>query len=104
MFLRYKSVSPLIATILLIVVSVIIVTIVLTWGKGFVTDSFSQTDSFSIQKNLKNLEFIKFKNGINGRFFFDYYPPKNKDLNFTVVSYAYNDYPLVPLEPEKTIS
>jgi len=104
MFLRYRSVSPLIATILLIVVSVIIVTIVLTWGKGFVTDSFSQTDSFSIQKNLKNLEFIKFKNGINGRFFFDYYPPNNNDLNFTVVSYSYNDYPLVPLEPEKTIS
>ncbi len=104
MSLRYRSISPLIATILLIVVSVIIVTIVLTWGKSYVNDSFNETKTFTNQTNVENLKFIKFKNGINGRFFFDYYPPNNTDLNFTVVSYSYNDYPLVPLEPEKTIS
>ena len=104
MSLRYRSISPLIATILLIVVSVIIVTIVLTWGKSYVNDSFNETKTFTNQTNIENLKFIKFKNGINGRFFFDYYPPNNTDLNFTVVSYSYNDYPLVPLEPEKTIS
>lgn len=104
MSLRYRSISPLIAAILLIVVSVIIVTIVLTWGKSYVNDSFNETKTFTNQTNIENLKFIKFKNGINGRFFFDYYPPNNNDLNFTIVSYSYNDYPLVPLEPEKTIS
>jgi flagellin-like protein len=40
---RKKGVSPLIATILLIVVAVILVTIVLTWGKNFATDSLAKT-------------------------------------------------------------
>ncbi len=40
---RKKGVSPLIATILLIVVAVILVTIVLTWGKNFATESLAKT-------------------------------------------------------------
>jgi flagellin-like protein len=40
-----KAVSPLIATILLIVVAVILVTVVLTWGKGFVSDSVAEIDT-----------------------------------------------------------
>jgi FlaG/FlaF family flagellin (archaellin) len=40
-----RSVSPLIATILLIVVSVILVTVVLTWGSDFAKDKLSTTQS-----------------------------------------------------------
>lgn len=40
-----KAVSPLIATILLIVVAVILVTAVLTWGKSFATDSFAEIET-----------------------------------------------------------
>ncbi len=40
-----KAVSPLIATILLIVVAVILVTVVLTWGKSFATDSFAEIET-----------------------------------------------------------
>jgi hypothetical protein len=40
---RKKSVSPLIAAILLIVVAVILVTIVLNWGKMFTTDALNKT-------------------------------------------------------------
>jgi len=38
-----KSVSALIATILLIVVAVALIAIILTWGKSFTTDSLAET-------------------------------------------------------------
>ena len=38
-----KAISPLIASILLIVVAVILVTIVLAFGKGFTTDALDKT-------------------------------------------------------------
>lgn len=40
-----RSVSPLIATILLIVVSVILITVVLTWGSSFTKDKLSTTQT-----------------------------------------------------------
>lgn len=40
-----KAISPLIASILLIVVAVILVTIVLAFGKGFTTDALDKTQS-----------------------------------------------------------
>jgi hypothetical protein len=53
-----RSVSPLIATILLIVVSVILVTVVLTWGKSFTDDNLNKTN---INYNKSTLsEFIWF--------------------------------------------
>ncbi len=41
--MRKKAISPLIATILLIVVAVALIAIVLTWGKSFTTDSLAET-------------------------------------------------------------
>jgi hypothetical protein len=41
---KYRSVSPLIATILLIVVSVILVIIILTWGSNLTTSTLSGTN------------------------------------------------------------
>ena len=45
---KKKGVSPLIATILLIVVAVILVTIVLTWGKNFASDSLAQVGDVGV--------------------------------------------------------
>ena len=87
--LNKRSISPLIATILLIVVSVILITVVLTWGSSFakenlnsvttldqltksdlssfiVLDSFSQTETGNniIIRNLhssSNLDLIGYK-------------------------------------------
>jgi flagellin-like protein len=39
-----KAISPLIATILLIVVAVALIAIVIAWGKSFTTDNLSDTD------------------------------------------------------------
>jgi len=47
-----RSLSPLIATILLIVVSVILITVVLTWGSDFAKDKLSTT-----QTSIKNTDF-----------------------------------------------
>ncbi|MDD3085069.1 MAG: hypothetical protein PHU32_04260 [Candidatus ainarchaeum sp.] len=42
-----KSISPLIATILLIVVSVILITVVLTWGSSFAKGNLNRSNQFS---------------------------------------------------------
>ncbi len=42
-----KAVSPLIATILLIVVAVILVAVVLTWGRDFATDALADADGMA---------------------------------------------------------
>jgi hypothetical protein len=98
------SLSPLIATILLIVVTVVLATIILTWGKDLVTSSVQNTDSITKTNLFSDRQYsIRFLEAKNGRYFFDYHSPPS-DVEFTVVSYAYVGYPYVPLEPEKTIS
>jgi hypothetical protein len=52
-----RSISPLIATILLIVVSVILITVVLTWGSAFTKDNLNQTNSIL---NLKESDLSSF--------------------------------------------
>ena len=42
--IKRKALEPLIASILLIVVAVILVTIVLAWGKNFTTDGLAETN------------------------------------------------------------
>lgn len=42
--MKKKALSPLIATILLVVVAVVLITIVLTWGKNFTTSSLDKTN------------------------------------------------------------
>lgn len=45
---KKKAISPLIATILLIVVAVILVTIILTWGKNFATESLASAGDIGV--------------------------------------------------------
>ena len=87
--LNKRSLSPLIATILLIVVSVILITVVLTWGKGFTESTINNTDlftSFTEDVDLKN--FILVDSFIQT-------PTKNNlvlknssDKNITIVGYS----------------
>ena len=46
MFINKRSLSPLIATILLIVVSVILITVVLTWGSDFAKNNTEKANTF----------------------------------------------------------
>ena len=104
--LKKKALEPLIASILLIVVAVILVTIVLSWGKEFSTKSVSTTNFLVNYGVLSDKQsFMRFVEAKNGMYTFDYYPPNTGDVNFKVVGYSllgYNDY--IPLEPEKEIT
>jgi len=103
---KVKALEPLIAIILLIVVAVILVTIVLSWGKEFTIASVNKSHSLINHDILSDKQpFIRFEKAENGMYFFDFYPPNNQDINFTIVGYSligYNDY--IPLEPEYTIT
>ncbi len=74
---KQRSVSPLIATILLIVTSVMLITIILTWGQAFTNKKLDQ------QSNLNTLEpsdidhYIYPKTFVNGLMQFNYSPPDN---------------------------
>ena len=105
MFLNKRSVSPLIATILIIVVSVILITVILTWGKGFISDQLSSTNNFKSTFNPDLYQYIKLTDSQNGRFIFSYSPPNNvSDHNFTITSYTYNGGHVIPLPEEKIIT
>ena len=104
--IKKKALEPLIASILLIVVAVILVTIVLSWGKEFSTKSVSTTNSLVNYDVLSDKQsFMRFVDAKNGMYTFDYYPPNTGNVNFKVVGYSllgYNDF--IPLEPEKEIT
>ncbi len=101
---RYRSVSPLIATILLIVVSVIIIAIILTWGKSFVSDNLFSSSTLSTN-NPDRYTYIRLTDIKNGRFIFNYSPPHTiTDHNFTITSFTYNGGHVIPLPEEKTIT
>ena len=104
--IKAKAISPIVATILLIVVAVILVTIVLSWGKEFSTKSVSTTNSLINYDVLSDKQsFLRFVDSKNGMYTFDYYPPNTGNVNFKVVGYSllgYNDY--IPLEPEVDIT
>lgn len=103
---KLKALSPLIATILLVVVSIILVMIILSWGKDFTTKSISSSKSLVNYDILSDKQpFIRFVEAQNGLYVFDYYAPDSGDVSFTITGYSligYNDY--IPLEPEYTVS
>jgi hypothetical protein len=83
---RSKSVSPLIASILLIVVSVIFVVIFLTWSQSFTNEELNK------QSNLNDLElsdaehYIYPKTFSNGLMQFNYSPPANLGTKDIVIA------------------
>ena len=102
--LERRSLSPLITTILLIVVTFALIGIVLSWGKSFTLGSLSQTDNIASYKPSDAGMFITIHKGLNGRFLTDYNPPANTGLgDLNIVGYSLNTYPRIPLEPPVVI-
>jgi len=73
-----KSVSALIATILLIVVAVALIAIILTWGKNYTTNSISKVDTF---KDASDVYFIKPVKLVNGSLIFKNISTTIEDIN-----------------------
>ncbi len=82
---KRKAIEPLIATILLVVIAVILVTIVLTWGKEFSTSSLDKTNNFGELKASDATHFVYPKSASQGIVQFTYSPPTqiSQDINIT---------------------
>ena len=82
---RKKAVEPLIAAILLIVVAVILVTIVLSWGKMFTTDATNKVKVAELTQS--DAESFVYPNSLkNGILQFSYAPQGNFE-DLTIGSY-----------------
>lgn len=102
-----KAISPLIATILLVVVAVAIIGIVVSWGKGFTTESLSSASAIDIYTESETGFYLNIQNSINGRTTVSYNPPDNSPYEtLNIVGYGLLGYTtnIVPLEPPVTIS
>jgi hypothetical protein len=90
---KTKAISPLIATILLIVVAVAIIGIIVNWGKGLAQDSLSDTTLITDFKTSDASHFVFRPEFFNDELRFTYSPPqnlKNKEIivdRFQVVGF-----------------
>ena len=88
MFGKKRSVSALIATILLIVVAVALIVIILTWGKTFTQTNLDSTTNLFNAAPSDAQYYLTIENGLNGRFLINYDPPSMYDhQSITITRY-----------------
>ena len=91
---KRKAISPLIATILLVVVAVAIIGIVVSWGKGFTTSSLDQTTN--VYKQADETIMLSFQSLDNGVLIFKNISTFDKDLEITGYKiFSENNHPLL---------
>ncbi len=84
---KQKAITPIVATILLVVVSVILVTIVLNWGKSFSNSSLATVDTEKLVKSNAS-EFVYTKVFSDGIIQFNYGPPDSlTNQNIVITGY-----------------
>lgn len=87
-----KAISPIIATILLVVVGVILVTIVLNFGKNFTTSSLAQTNTIGKIKVSDATNFVYPKDSRGGTLQINYSPPSSlENVSITITQYQLLD-------------
>ncbi len=103
---KRKGISPLIATILLIVVAVAIIAIIVSWGKGFTNDSLGKTSSLDIYTESETSFYLQVKDSINGRTILEYNPPYGSPFtSLTITGYSlHGNTNINPLDPPVTIT
>ncbi|NCT58966.1 hypothetical protein GW776_05680 [archaeon] len=103
---KRKAISPLIATILLIVVAVAIIAIIVSWGKGFTNDSLSKASGLEIYTESETSFYLQVKNSINGRTVVQYNPPYNSPhTSLTITGYSlHGNTNINPIDPPITIT
>ena len=84
---KLKAISPIVTTILLVVVAVILVTIVLSWGKMFTTSSLNKTQGIELTKSDAT-SFVYPTQLKDGIIQFNYSPPSTSNFdNIVITSY-----------------
>ncbi|MFA7708839.1 MAG: hypothetical protein WCX82_01740, partial [archaeon] len=99
--IKKKAIEPLIATILLVIVSVIIITVILSFGKDFSNRSLSKANNLIQEEDSEVSLFLDIKDGTNGAFLITYKPPatsKYQDINIIGYSILELNTIEVPLE------
>ncbi|MDD3178139.1 MAG: hypothetical protein PHR26_01340, partial [Candidatus ainarchaeum sp.] len=74
-FSKSKSISPLIATVLIILISLALVVIVLNFSKGFTNTHLSDSSSITVFQSSDAQFYFELKDGLNGRFLAHYIAP-----------------------------
>jgi len=90
---KQKALEPLIAAILLIVVAIILVTIVLSFGKDFTTRGLNKTQNFGNFKISDATHFVYPKSAENGIVQFTYTPPNQISEEITITHYRVLNIP-----------
>lgn len=89
---RLKALSPIIATILLVVIAVILVSAILSFGKNFTTKGLNQTKDVKDLSKSDAEHFIYPKTFSDGVIQFSYSPPNNfGDINITKYKILYDN-------------
>ena len=83
--LRRKAIEPLIAAILLIVVAVILITIVLSWGKMFTTDALGKAKVAELTQS--DAESFIYPNALKDGILQFTYSPQSNFGDLTIASY-----------------
>ena len=85
--IKAKAITPIVTTILLVVVAVILVTIVLNWGKVFTTSSLSKAQGIELTQS-DAVSFIYPTQLKDGIIQFNYSPPSSESFgNIVITSY-----------------
>ncbi|MDD4049835.1 MAG: SUMF1/EgtB/PvdO family nonheme iron enzyme [Candidatus ainarchaeum sp.] len=105
-FKKRKAISPLIATILLVVVAVAIIGIIISWGKGFTNDSLSKASGLEIFTESETSFYLHLKTSINGRTILEYKPPYGSPhTSLTITGYSlFGNTNINPIDPPITIT
>ena len=107
--LNLKSISPLIAVILLVLVAVVIIGVILAWGKGFTNDSLGGTDVDTYKRSTELSGIIKSKQVIGNNVFLENI---SSNKNIEIIGYKINTFSLthdllntfVPLDENITLN
>ncbi|HOZ35396.1 MAG TPA: DUF1566 domain-containing protein [archaeon] len=82
---KLKAITPIVTTILLVVVAVILVTIVLNWGRVFTTSSLSKTQGIELTKS-DAVSFVYPTQLKDGIIQFNYSPPSSESFGDIIIT------------------
>jgi len=93
MKVKYKSITPIITTILLVVVSVIMITIILSFGKDFTNKGLDKTNTIKSLSVSDAEAFVYPKSFNDGILQVNYQPPKIIQDDIIITSYKILEVP-----------
>jgi flagellin-like protein len=97
--IKRRSISPLISTILLVVVAVVLVTIILNWGGNFSQESLGQVNKIRTYKKSDAQYYTYFDNSKSrhGSIYLTWNPPNYKEGDINLIGFRLIEDPEMPI-------